>query len=390
MKIHKLLFYILAFSIGTQCSVAASQFKQLTVIKVAILDNFHFQPYITDEFGARYVDGINLANNDLKKMGYEIKYKVFDYDRTHPLAILSAVKKVHAWHPDVVLGPRNSNLFLLIRNEFKHVLVLSTFATSVDIKSLPNNYYSLMLPDEYMARVMYDYVKTQYPNKKVHAIVESDCKNCVDIAKVFADSYNKNNNNLIVKHYLQASLKKSDVKQLMEGYRKGDIVFLPNTAYTTAKLMLNITNYVNQEVVFLGGDGWGAWDNTEVGKLKANQPYYGLHFTPASLEFSHDPMVQRFKKAYARTYKKTRSQYAAFLSFNAVHSIVAALQKYGGKHQEGDIREKILKSYQKALQADSNWFRPKRYVVYRVSHHGQTFLSSVPVSATGTDASDGE
>lgn len=121
MKLFKLLPKVTVFFVSMLIMDVSSANVKLIPIKFAILDNFHFQPYITNKFGERYINGIKLANFDLKDTGYVIKYKTFDYDRTHPLAILKSIKEVKAWHPDIVLGPRNSNMFLLTRGAFKNM-----------------------------------------------------------------------------------------------------------------------------------------------------------------------------------------------------------------------------------------------------------------------------
>jgi hypothetical protein len=146
-KLHKLVSSLIIFTVCLLSVAVSSAETKLTTIKVAILDNFHFQAYITNKFGQRYINGVKLASFNLRKSGYSIKYKTFNYDRTHPLAIFKSINKVKAWHPDVILGPRNSNMFLLTRGAFKRVLVLSAFATSDDVQSMPKNYYSLMIAE---------------------------------------------------------------------------------------------------------------------------------------------------------------------------------------------------------------------------------------------------
>lgn len=76
------------------------------------------------------MNGIKLVNQLIEKDGHTLEYKVFSYSRKNPFAILSSVKAVKNWSPDVILEPRNSNMFLLIQDAFKNILVLSPFATS--------------------------------------------------------------------------------------------------------------------------------------------------------------------------------------------------------------------------------------------------------------------
>lgn len=359
----------------------ANSSPNLKVIRVAILDNFHFQPYITNNFGKNYIAGIKLANHLIKKDGYSVVYKVFSYNREKPLAILSSIESVKKWNPDVILGPRNSNLFLLIQNSFKDILVLSPFATSDKIKDMPRNYYSLMYPDKYLAKVIDDYIYRNYPSKGIFSIIEADCKNCVDIGNDFLDilEVRHTGKKIIKKQYVQSNLDQIDINELMDGYQKKSLIFLPNTAYSSAILMAKITNYLDQPLIFVGGDDWGLWDNTEVGKLRANKPYYGLHFTSSSIDINDEPFITKFKKDFYNYYKKHPTENAALLGYTAIFSIVTALEKYNKHPNELNTKEQVLQSFLTALKENPNWFRPNKYAVYKINNFASKYITSVSI-----------
>lgn len=351
------------------------------VIRVAILDNFHFQPYITNNFEKNYITGIRLANHLIKNDGYSVVYKVFGYSREKPLAILSSVELVKKWNPDVILGPRNSNLFLLIQNSFKDILVLSPFATSDKIQDMPKNYYSLMYPDKYLAKVIDNYIYRNYPSKDIFSIIEADCKNCVDIGNDFLDIWEtrRKGKKIIKKQYVQSNLDQIDINELMDGYQKESLILLPNTAYSSAILMAKITNYLDQPLIFVGGDDWGLWDNTEVGKLRANKPYYGLHFTSSSIDINDDPFITKFKNDFYNYYKKNPTENAALLGYTAIFAIVTALEKYNKYPSELNTKEEVLQSFLTALKETPNWFRPNKYAVYKINNFTSKYIASVSI-----------
>ena len=53
------------------------------------------------------------------------------------------------------------------------------------------------------------------------------------------------------------------------------------------------------------------------------------------------------------------------------------------RNQKYSLRMRILKSYQKALQADHNWYRPKEYAVYKVNYRGAKYLILVFIIISG-------
>lgn len=109
-----------------------------TTIKLAIIDNFHYQKFVTTRYKEYYLLGLELALVEAKKSGINIKYRIFQYD-DDPLSILGKIPELVEWEPDLILGPRDSNRFLLLAPYIKNTLTLSPFATSTDIKKMPNN-----------------------------------------------------------------------------------------------------------------------------------------------------------------------------------------------------------------------------------------------------------
>lgn len=371
------IFVNQAFSFGSEKS-----------IKVAILDNFHFQPYITNDFGENFLNGVKLAKSLMSKKGYTLEYKIFDYDRENPLDIFASIKKLKAWNPDVIIAPRNSNMFLITKDSFEDILVISPFATSDLVSRMPENYYSLAFPDKYMASTINKYLEEEFPKKTVYALIESNCKNCMDLGKDFSEVYNKNHpdSRLLINTFVQDDVEIAEVKQLLKGYRDGQLIFLPDTAYSSAVLMARITNYLGKQTVFIGGDDWGSWENTEVGKLHANFPYYGLRFTPASLDIDSQNIAQ-FKLLYRNFYHCDPKGDAALLGFNTIISIVMALERYAADFSSEAISFQILKSYQAALKENPNWFRLEKYAVYKVQPEKEEYIGSVDVPFNGALAS---
>lgn len=355
--------------------------NSMSEIRLAVLDNFHFQKNITNQFDQYYKPGITLAQKKAEDLGYHVNIKYFGYDRT-PLGVMRAIPKVKAWHPDIVIGPRNSNVFLLLENQFRDILVLSPFATANNVSTMPKNFYSLAFPDDVFARSVVDYVQVNYPNKKIFGLIESDCKNCVDMSDNFKHYYEKINpkSKIHYNYFFQLEKDNIDIKKLLQDYNNEPLIFLPDNSAISSILMPMIVNELKEPRVFIGGDDWGSWKNTQIGKIQADFPYEGLRFTPWSFE-NKTKKMEKFLREYHTYYNREPEDEASYMGYNAAMSFLLALKKYESSIS-GSMKEKILASYQLALLHDKNWFRQKSYAVYKVSpatgsHFSGTFPANI-------------
>ena len=131
--------------------------QPLPVIKVAILDSFHYQKYVTTQYKLYYRRGVELAVKRARDQGVTVHYKLFQYTPS-PLSIVSVVKKVKAWKPDAIMGPRDLNKFLLLPRYVHDLLTVSPFATAKAVSAMPNNFFSVALPVPYAAKAMYYFI----------------------------------------------------------------------------------------------------------------------------------------------------------------------------------------------------------------------------------------
>lgn len=122
-------------------------------IKIAIIDNFKYQKYVTTKYKKYYLNGLNLALNQAKSDGLLTTYKIFQYNQD-PLSIINIIPDVIKWNPDVIIGPRDSNKFLMLPLYIKDVLTVSPFATSPAVSKMPRNFFSVTLSDSFEARAM--------------------------------------------------------------------------------------------------------------------------------------------------------------------------------------------------------------------------------------------
>jgi len=72
---------------------------------------------------------------------------------------------------------------------FKDVLVISPYATDEAITKMPDNFYSLSLPDSYMAKATIAFLTKYYPGRDIFNLTQADCKDCYDVTAIFNEQY---------------------------------------------------------------------------------------------------------------------------------------------------------------------------------------------------------
>lgn len=186
-------------------------------IKIAIIDNFKYQKFVTTKYKEYYLKGLTLALEQTKNAGVLTTYKIFQYNQ-EPLSIINIMPDVIKWNPDVIIGPRDSNKFLMLSPYIKDMLTISPFATSLAVSKMPKNFFSVTLPDSFEARAMYNFVKWKFPKKDVIVLTEADCKSCNDVSEEFIKIWLQNKNEKPYQQYYisqQAATLKIDILTLI-------------------------------------------------------------------------------------------------------------------------------------------------------------------------------
>lgn len=323
-------------------------------LKIAILDNFKYQNYVTTRYKDYYIEGLNVAQTDAKQYKINIEYKIFQYNESQ-LSIFEQIPKVEAWKPDIIIGPRDSNKFLMLSHYFKGILVLSPFATSTSIKLMPKNFFSMTLDDCVESQAIYQFIQSRYFSIDAVVFSETDCKSCNDVSTLLKNRWIKFKNQSIQKiDYLSGE---GEFIRLNPSQLKNKIIIISGTAHDSAVLMARISHLFNTKTIFIGGDGWGAWKDTEVGKLGDINHYEAYHISPWALELN-STSIKLFKHKYLKIIKKPLEDKLSYIIYRTVMSSIVALCVNSG--------DDVLKSYQNALMKDKFWFKPTEYMVYKI------------------------
>lgn len=354
-----------------------------TTLRVAILDNLKIEKLSTDKYANDYMDGIAVARHAAAKNGYEVEIKEFFYGK-EPLAVLKMVPEVIAWQPDLVIGPRASSLFLLLNDHFKDVLVLSPFATASAVADMPKNFRSMTLPNRYFTQAAVNLVRDRFPGRAIAPIVEVDCKNCMDFADEFAKL--APTAKVIVRDratYLNKNVETVDLKQLLSRVQGDDLLLVPNTSYTSGAIIPRIANHLQRgELIVVGGDGWGDWTSSYVGKVKSEFPYTGYRVTPWSFDARND-WTRLFVEDYKAIKGTPPSGPDALISYATLSAAVGALPRGGLGKGEVSARAVLLASFQAKVAVDPNYGRPTSYAIYKVTQGGESIVGEVSALETG-------
>lgn len=376
-----------AIAIISVLSGTGESFAKFAIIKVAILENLKFEKLSTDKYAYDYMDGLLTASDVAKEDGYMVEIKTFFYDK-EPLAILKNVPEVKAWNPDIVIGPRSSSLFLMLKDQFYDVLVLSPFATATEVSAMPDNFYSMTLPNEYFTQAVVNIIRERFPKAVVSPIGEVDCKNCTDFIAAFASA--AAGVNLTVRPsttYLNKNAESTAPEELLTHYRKGDVILLPNTSYTSGTLVGRISDLLkDNSITFVGGDGWGDWSSSYVGKVKSSFAYSAYRATPWSLDAT-DARAKSFKEQFKKYRKVDPTGAVSLLSYSTLSAPIKAFAIHKSTSESKPLREKILEAFKEARRNDPNYGRPTKYAVYKVTQAGETFDGEVSALIGNRDRS---
>lgn len=346
-----------------------------TVLRVAVIDNFKYQNYVTTKYKGYYLKGLTLALNQAKHDGLLTTYKIFQYNQD-PLSIIKLIPDVIAWNPDVIIGPRDSNKFLMLPLYIKNVLTVSPFATSLAVNKMPKNFFSTTLSDSFEASAIYNFIKWKFPKKDVIVLTEADCKSCKDVSEEFIKIWLKNEN---MKPYQQryisqqgATLKIADAIKNNNGKK---IIIIPNNAHDTAVLMARISQGSIQETIFIGGDGWGSWEDTEVGKLGKLENYSAYHIVPWGLEACTQD-IKKFKQSYEKYFKEKPRNKLSYIIYQTAMSIFSSYSRYG-INLEGTAKDNLLQGYKLAIRENKYWYNSLDYLVYKIHSNQNTIYALV-------------
>lgn len=340
--------------------------KEKNVIKVAILDQIRSQKISSIYYELDYKKGIELASKVIKKDGFKIIYKYYQYGKL-PLGIIKLVPELKKWKPNIIIGPRSSSHFLMLRDEFHNLLVVSPIATDEQVKKLPKNFYSFTRTDVIMSRVLFDFIKNHLTNvSNIIIITASDCKSCTDIGKKFKILAQSNHITTEEFHFLSGSVERMNITKIIKNYKPGTLIFTPNLSYVSSVLVSRLVNNIaKKNMIFMASDEWGAYDVGYVGKFKSQLKFSAYHVQNWSLD-SPSKKIRYFLDEYKNYFGKEPNDNITFSTYHALQSVVSTL-KLKDYVKANSKSLYIAKTFRKYVNEHPVAFLQDYYVIYKRS-----------------------
>jgi ABC-type branched-subunit amino acid transport system substrate-binding protein len=348
-------------------------FADSKVIKVAVLDNIG-DSSLPSDYRSSYLQGVATAVMAAEQQGYAIQYKTFFYS-DKPLAIFNEIPQVTAWKPDVIIGPHFSNQFLLLKNRFSNILVISPYASDPELATMSSNFYSLSISDAELNNAIVEYMSKSFPNKNVFNVVAADCKDCIDSSNFLSNLYVQENPAAKVTNGLYVGdVAAVDIGKLMGNYQKDDIIVLQSDSFLSSQqLIFRISSYLARDnLIFINClDNWGSINSA----IMPNKNYTEYWITPYLFDKT-SKNYQDFLQYYMEAYKSPPQNAISYTAFLTLISVTTALSNAHYDPSQS-MRANILKSYQAAREKNPNWFRPTATAVYRTNAQGVQLIGMV-------------
>lgn len=338
------------------------------VIRVAILDNPAISAkHIWDitQYTNAYMAGIQVAVKQAKQDGLQVKSRLFTFD-DDPLAVLKKIAEVKRWHPDVIIGPHNSNHMLLLKDKFKDIMVISPYASDDALGKMPKNFYTISLLDSQLLKPVAQFFKRVVAKRNLYSIVDANCKDCVDFTKLMETLYQKQQPSVSRKNVFYVNpIPHVDIKRLMRDYQPGDLINIQAVDYEASKyLTYQIVQYLQpKRPTFIQVlDQWGPPQLHLPGMEKHHYVEYQFRNTFSE---KNNARYREFLKRYKRLFNSYPAARISYSTYLALDSAITALKRYPVPAKT--MRGKILKSYLLALRNNPNWFKMSHYEVVKVA-----------------------
>lgn len=141
--------------------------------------------------------------------------------------------------------------------------------------------------------------------------------------------------------------------------------------------MLRLSNLLKKKLVFIGGDGWGTWGDSEVGRALSKYPMKAYHITPWSLDLDTE-RTNYFKKQYYKFYHKKPINKLSFIIYETTNSIVeSVIELPTNCKQIRDISKRIMCSYKTKVAQKPNWYKPDGYAVFKMENKSNHLFSVI-------------
>ena len=264
----------------------------------------------------------------------------------------------------------------MLRNYLPNVMVLSSYASDVTLKTLPKNLYSLFLSDDAIMDLLAQYIHETYPQKNIYILTQVDDKQSVDVSSIFIANYEKRSpsTKIVQNKIILDNIDNIDGSKLLAGHENDVILIFNSSLYGYNMLVEHIVAALPGKhlIFFSDQDSWSETVN------KNSDPKYSFNYE----SYRIGPVVldtqlsgyKTFEQTYQKLYNKEPTDAISYISYRAVMSAIEALNKYPDPNVRDSMRQKILYSYLLALSHNPNWFKLNDFAIYQITPEGEVLI----------------
>jgi hypothetical protein len=340
-------------------------------IKIAVLDSLQSQKLASEKYQSDYFSGINAAVfYGEKRFGLNIIYKYFEYGKGD-LDILKKINEVKSWEPDAIIGPRSSGKFLLLNNHFKDTVVISTLASSSEIRLMNKNFFSLSTSNQETASALMKFVSKEFNKRKISIFTETECKSCSDFSNIFKKIYKKM---VFEKSLLKESIENIRPSELANGIGNSDLILLSATDYVSSVLLNKLTAFDPKvKRIFLGTDEWGSFKSSYVGKIHSTGDFAAYRVDPMLIDEKSEDL--KLFKNLIKEMGNVETDEISTVSFLAAKIIIDSYQVNKASNETNS--HKILNGFLKKRSKYYSIIKKSKYIVYKRDGKNETIYSII-------------
>lgn len=260
----------------------------------------------------------DIFNLNAKRCGYQAKVNVHAFSNDDTIDLFTRVKKASATiQPWLIIGPRQSDNYLVISKAAPEVPSLSPMASNEKVFQLPSTHLTLGIRNSLQAKVLAKEANKHTPGGSYVTISRTSCTYCSDFSTSF-DIQAKEAGLKKLSHF-EVSSNTPEIIQIARQIRalKPTFILLPNT-WDSVSFLIKGLAIQKLDVTYLGGDSWGdqAFGSLAGGNIPNNlralmvRPYpsadlqmKGIRSCNKIVACRNDPPTHSAGAAYLRTFE---------------------------------------------------------------------------------------
>lgn len=329
--------------------------------------------------GELELKGIRLANKLYPEvLGKKIELVEGDNKSDRVEAVRAASSLVNS-SVSAVLGSWGSTMSIAGGPVFANakIPVIAASATNPKVTLGNKYYYRVCFIDSFQGTVMANYTYDQLAKKKVAILREINSEYSVDLAKFFAQQYEKRGGSIVATYDFKRD--EQDFNSILSQLKKSgaEVVFAPSN-YTEAGYIINQAREMGIELDILGGDTWENPELINKGGLAVEGIIFSTFFDKEHLLTEE---TNKFMEAWQKEYPNEDVAAASVLAYDAYLMAYKAME-IAGSSDPGKIQAALnqLKDFQGAagvVNFDENRNAVKSVIIKRVLNGEFTFLDIV-------------